>query len=1750
MSTMEEIISDNILEAIDTVLQKQLSELDYDKTVEAKITDNSKSSEGFYTVFYGTSFFDAYSKDTTFSIGDTVQILIPNNDSGKTKIILGKIANKDEIYNIEEPFKNFVSVTKNLIETVLNNNKSLTANGSVEEKLLWEYIGNLDLSIYSTIGLQASFQSLIDDAIEGEYGLRLEITFDDNIVSFYLNNFDMSGNCYNYSTFYKQQKIFNLSQLNISKITGMSLYFYQIKDSFKDKNNNIILSKDSFNNTLPPNLFVDKIELFFGFLNNEYTPGEDKIEISVDSDYSMTYNTFKTNAIINLSWIYWNDNNTKILTQEDILQLDNFKIEWYYFKKYSDFLLDLEQHKKNFEFEFAGIKTVEEADLLYNELKEATCSYINDNNWQRLTNFDNQFYCQTTFDPNGSEDYQLRAFVIKNDEKILQSNILTFTNENYSNEIVNKKQYGLILNAEDGSFGNYNCYTSTDILNNENEKIRILKAKFFDSNGEEVNLNENVAGIYPQYNIVWSDPPQNSMLNYCKPNESNLTEFCYQISPIYDISATNNIIKCTVTEILEDGTNKFYEAVFDFNFSQSGNIYGNNTIIIDYEDYINNKNNISYTKNAIQSTDTSVTFVAKMFDSNNKEINLNNYSIEWNLIGYDLLGNKIVTKNLYNLNSNFNRVTITKKDNSAFGISTLLTLNVKIIDNSLKQYSQLSYPIAISKDNIEYNHIRGTSSILYKQGGGTPIFNPEPYQIYKYNSINESIEDVDWEIVGSYNKNANNNLIKLLDNNTLEPLGVYLFNAEEEQYGVSCSINNEIVWLQPIVILRTTFTSPTINNWDGKSVDIDSDAGTVAAVMIAAGKKDANDLFTGVMLGDLDIEDENNSFINTGLYGFKDGIPTFGLKDDGTAFFGSKGKGQILIDGNDSILTSQSYENLNRGLKIDLDDAIIDLKNQNYQVYIDASLNNTLTNFQTPLRIGTSVDPNFSINWNGELFARSGKIGDKNSGIYINGIVEESILKLYLPEERDQNDLDSYEIDHIEPSISFYKCIKLFTEDEIKNKDLNSFELDHIEYNVKFYKCIKIFDENEINLEDINYYTVESITPEVNYYKCIKLFKRDEINDDEFEEYYIYDSNKIYYKDKRLYTREEILEKEEELSEEDFENKYILSSTKIYYKDKKLYVLDELENEDINNYEIIFDEENNIEYYQDKRIYTEDEIDQNRIEDYESFEIQYYKDNTLYSREEISETEFLEDNYEEESVAYYKCLKLFSENEIEENDLENFEFDHSESSVIKYKDTRIYSEHEIDQNHIEDYEIDYIKDEIKYYQDKKLYTLNEIEENDSDYQLDHISNNVTYYRHKIDQNQYETKSVQSEYDLLSFSKLFKVDKKGKLYATDSTLNTLTLIDDNEKIRTTVDTNGLTSYNNNFKKIANFNSSVVFFDSNEKKRVEINTDGLQIYNSQGTLISQFGKDSTITMGNSLSNNIFIDANNFKIRRGENITLANFSSTGMQLYNVNNSMIGSITSSTNATWLMVKNFSKITISVNNNYTISDLNDAINGTEIKLRVNIIEKKTVGRLTRSATGYAGVITFKKGTASTQHGIKYNGNNIFTPVYYTENNQAHAVEKATFIQIKYQFSASATTFKSGNTTTSTNGIVLGSNKNGVNTDAFKANLLGQVYANKYYAGGKPLFYTANSSSGPETDQISGKDYQEIWINITEVDGYRPIGIIGCWVSGSLCSYINIYQYYLRNDYLGIVNCRNLSSSTANVTVTFRILYIAESQMS
>lgn len=133
-------------------------------------------------------------------------------------------------------------------------------------------------------------------------------------------------------------------------------------------------------------------------------------------------------------------------------------------------------------------------------------------------------------------------------------------------------------------------------------------------------------------------------------------------------------------------------------------------------------------------------------------------------------------------------------------------------------------------------------------------------------------------------------------------------NDGPPEFGAGFYVRNQIFRLDP-------FGNKAINGWDGQSISLDHDNGAILAPTVGAGYKNPfTNQFTGVVMGidtahkksndptniyfNNDAEDIEMNPYMVGLYGYQKGVSSFGIMENGTAFFGRADQGgRIIIDG-------------------------------------------------------------------------------------------------------------------------------------------------------------------------------------------------------------------------------------------------------------------------------------------------------------------------------------------------------------------------------------------------------------------------------------------------------------------------------------------------------------------------------------------------------------------------------------------------------------------------------------------------------------------------------------------------------------------------------------------------------------------------------------------------------------------------------------------------------------------------------------
>ena len=415
----------------------------------------------------------------------------------------------------------------------------------------------------------------------------------------------------------------------------------------------------------------------------------------------------------------------------------------------------------------------------------------------------------------------------------------------------------------------------------------------------------------------------------------------FRIKDIYQPGNSNNTIECIVVKNEIE-----YLAKSDLIFGPQGSNGTNYTLTLEFD----NNQSCLYAKDS-----KGVGVTAHLMDYENKPIEDVTCSFSWysgdgdkmDDLGTNSMKTIIRLKSNYRNQTNLDYYILQGVIN--YGKTTKVNDDgeeIEIPGVDLTAY----LPIPIKYDN-EYTLIEAPTSIIYDNNGTNPVYYKGGLKIYKDDqSMPIQDESAFWQVITSDEDGQEAGyypFIRIDAAGYFEVVATnsYYSNLSKEvalQYIKRDGETLKIIWTQPLLIAQNRWPSAMLNKWDG-TLQIDEKNGTILSQMVGAGYKDKQNRFNGVLMGKAEIalsKTPSGGFQNqkaqTGVYGFHEGAPSFGLLEDGTAFLGKAGKGQILIDGNKSTLQSSAYLNgtgdgeelgpKKQGICIDLDDAFIDLQ--------------------------------------------------------------------------------------------------------------------------------------------------------------------------------------------------------------------------------------------------------------------------------------------------------------------------------------------------------------------------------------------------------------------------------------------------------------------------------------------------------------------------------------------------------------------------------------------------------------------------------------------------------------------------------------------------------------------------------------------------------------------------------------------------------------------------------------------------------
>ena len=261
----------NIIDAIEKIVNNAVANAGYDKTIKATIIECVDQTIGKFKVKYQDSTFYAYatSSEVTYTRGSEVYVLIPGNDSGRDKTILGTVKKLGADYAVApEGDEAYETVGNNILHS---SSTFELCSYKTTEKILYQRGGsNNQISLDETAATRYFTKSsaLICGAIfkttipgqqqyRGNYGISFELMFTDNATgknvlrNYVLDVNQMTGNPYAIKNETRQYGVFDIDGANFQYVNKISLFCYDFPYQEDNQPNDIFIKDIDFCGAIP-----------------------------------------------------------------------------------------------------------------------------------------------------------------------------------------------------------------------------------------------------------------------------------------------------------------------------------------------------------------------------------------------------------------------------------------------------------------------------------------------------------------------------------------------------------------------------------------------------------------------------------------------------------------------------------------------------------------------------------------------------------------------------------------------------------------------------------------------------------------------------------------------------------------------------------------------------------------------------------------------------------------------------------------------------------------------------------------------------------------------------------------------------------------------------------------------------------------------------------------------------------------------------------------------------------------------------------------------------------------------------------------------------------------------------------------------------------------------------------------------------------------------------------------------------------
>ncbi len=334
---------DKLLEAMSKIADSSDSKLKYDKTVIMEIIQLVDATTGEYAVKYQGNTLQAFAADlkAKYNKGDSVYVKVPEGDFTNTKIIEGKVNNKDTT----EQERNIISNTIIDVEPswfakstygVLPKVDGLVAGGTlIDEKenpqgiKFWEHdaenVHHTDtdtlLKVYNKefdkFIIKASFMTnFLGNHIQGNYGLKLTLRLvnmskekekDPEYITkdFILDTTSFTGNIYELSSYSPQYAVFQIPKNSFLGVESFTFFQEGMEVDVWTKPNPSNPTENEKQQINTPNIYVKNISVNYVQIL-DYT--QDTYYVLIDTPKGNDVNTEDSKITASPRLIYKGEN--------------------------------------------------------------------------------------------------------------------------------------------------------------------------------------------------------------------------------------------------------------------------------------------------------------------------------------------------------------------------------------------------------------------------------------------------------------------------------------------------------------------------------------------------------------------------------------------------------------------------------------------------------------------------------------------------------------------------------------------------------------------------------------------------------------------------------------------------------------------------------------------------------------------------------------------------------------------------------------------------------------------------------------------------------------------------------------------------------------------------------------------------------------------------------------------------------------------------------------------------------------------------------------------------------------------------------------------------------------------------------------------------------------------------------------------------------------------------------------------------